>query len=58
MQLSVKTLAGKTILIDIEANQLIAVIKEKIRDKEGIPPNQQRLIFAGQYLKDDRTVSE
>jgi ubiquitin len=56
MQIFVKTLTGKHITLEVEPIDLIEDVKFKIQDMEGIPPERQRLVFAGQQLEENCTL--
>ncbi len=58
MQIFVKNLSGKTIAFDVELSDTIQSVKEKVTQRDGIPVEQQRLIYSGKQLENAKTLSE
>lgn len=58
MQIFIQTLTGKTVTLDTQPSDSIESIKNKLQDREGIPNYEQRLIFAGKQLEDDKILSD
>lgn len=58
MLIKVRTLTGKEIELDVESDNKIERVKEKVEEKEGIPPVQQRLIYGGKQMADDKLVKD
>jgi len=58
MQVFVRTITGKTITLEVQPTETVEDLKNKIQDKEGVPADQQRLIFAGKGLEDSRSLAD
>ena len=58
MKIYVKTLSGKTLTIYVEPSDTILNVKLKVQNEEGIPPNKQKMVFAGKVLEHDRTLAD
>jgi len=58
MLIKVRTLTGKEIELDIESDYKVSRIKERVEEKEGIPPVQQRLIYGGKQMADEKTAAD
>ncbi|EJD01695.1 ubiquitin [Fomitiporia mediterranea MF3/22] len=58
MRIKVKTLTGREIELDIDEEDQVSRIKEKVEEQSGVPPQQQRLIHGGRQMQDEKTASE
>eukprot|EP00826_Nyctotherus_ovalis_P008082 TRINITY_DN12088_c0_g3_i3.p1 TRINITY_DN12088_c0_g3~~TRINITY_DN12088_c0_g3_i3.p1 ORF type:complete len:229 (-),score=36.97 TRINITY_DN12088_c0_g3_i3:139-825(-) len=58
IQIFVKTLAEKTIALDVEPNDTVRQVKAKTQKKEGASLGEQRFIFAGKQLEDEKTLAD
>ena len=58
MQIFVKTLSGKSITVDVDPRDSVEALKAKIADREGVPADQQRLVFGGKQLEDGRSLAD
>jgi ubiquitin len=58
MQIFMKTFTGRTITLDAEQSDTVAILKSKLSEKEGIPADSQRMVFAGKNLEDSRMLSD
>jgi ubiquitin len=58
MRIYLKTLFGKSVILEVEPTDTVECLKAKIQEKEGVPPHQQRVIFAGRCLEDGHTLND
>lgn len=58
MQIFIKTITGRTVVLDADPSDIVRRIKEKLLEKDGIPIDSQRLIFSGKHLENDHPLSD